>query len=91
MQCLFAPLLRTYHLAAAIVPFVLFCRGPRGKRDVLWLAAAAVFLFTLTLRQKKLLGETLWRTLDGGASLHLGLVLMILWLVRDAGTGPDRP
>jgi hypothetical protein len=83
-QCVFPPLLRTYHLAAAIVPFVLFCRGPRTRRDLLWFAAATVFLFTLTLRQKKLLGETLWRTLDGGAALHLGLVLAILWLARDA-------
>ena len=85
--CLFAPLLRTYHLAAAMVPFVAFCRGPR-RRDVLWWVAAAVLLFTLTLRQKNLLGEAAWRALDGGAALHVGLVLVAAWSAREAGCQP---
>ncbi len=87
--CLFAPLLRTYHLAAAMVPFVLFCRGPH-RRDVLWWSTALVFLFTLTLRQKNLLGETAWRALDGGAMLHLALVLLVVWSAREAGARDDH-
>ncbi len=87
----FAPLLRTYHLAAAMVPFALFCRGPRGSRDVLWWSAALLLLFTLTARQKNLLGETLWRAFDGGAMLHAALVLLVLWLARDAVPARDDP
>jgi hypothetical protein len=90
-QCVFAPLLRTYHLAAAMVPFVLFCRGPRGPRDALWWTAAALMLVTLTVRQRNLLGETLWRAFDGGAMLHLALVLLVAWSVRDAGAARDAP
>lgn len=88
---LFAPLLRVYHLTAAVVPFVLFCTGPgtaRSKhrwRDPLWCCGALVLLLAMTLRQKKLLGETLWRAFDGGAFLHLGLVLLVVWLARQAG------
>jgi len=88
---LFAPLLRLYHLPAASVAFALFSRGPTAppartassQRDWLWWSTAAVLLLAMTLRQKKLLGETLWRTLDGGAFLHLGLVLSCVWLLRD--------
>ena len=87
-QAVFAPLLRTYHLAAAMVPFVLFCRGPRGRADVLWWTTAALVLATLTLRQRNLLGEPLWRVLDGGAMLHVALVLLVAWSVRDAR--PER-
>lgn len=93
---LFAPLLRIYHLTAAVVPFALFCTGPRRSavtgrsRDVLWWTTAAILLLAMTLRQKKLLGEALWRALDGGAFLHLGLVLLIVWLARQAEpSGPE--
>ena len=88
-SCLFAPLLRTYHLAAAMVPFALFCRGPRRGRDVWWWSAAALFLLTLTARQKNLLGEGLWRAFDGGAMLHVALVLLAAWLARDATPRED--
>jgi alpha-1,2-mannosyltransferase len=84
-QCVFAPLLRTYHLAAAMVPFALFCRGPRGRRDALWWTAAGLVLVALTARQRNVLGETLWRAFDGGAMLHLALVLLVAWSVREAG------
>lgn len=87
---LFSPLLRVYHLPAAALAFALFCRGAsRGegtskqRPDVLWWLTALILLFAMTLRQKKLLGETLWRALDGGAFLHLGLVLLCVWLLRD--------
>lgn len=86
---LFSPLLRVYHLPAAALAFALFCRGARRagaaskpRTDVLWWLTALVLLFAMTLRQKKLLGETLWRALDGGAFLHLGLVLLCVWLLR---------
>lgn len=90
---LFSPLLRVYHLPAASLAFALFCRGAGQERDasrprrldLLWWLTALVLLFAMTLRQKKLLGETLWRGLDGGAFLHLGLVLLCLWLLRDCG------
>ncbi len=78
----FAPLVRTYHLAAAMVPFALFCRGPRDRRDWLWWGAALATTLALTLRQKKLLGETLWRAFDGGALLHLAMVGCCLWSCR---------
>jgi hypothetical protein len=78
----FSPLLRVYHLAAALPPFLLFCTGPRCRRDGLWWLAAGVLLLAMTLRQKKLLGETVWRALDGGAFLHLGTVLLAVWLLR---------
>ena len=87
---LFSPLLRVYHLPAAALAFALFCRGAsqsgavsRPRLDVLWWLTALVLLFAMTLRQKKLLGEALWRGLDGGAFLHLGLVLLCVWLLRD--------
>lgn len=80
---LFAPLLRVYHLAAALVPFALFCRGPASRRDVLWWLAAGGLLLAMTARQKKLLGETLWRAFDGGAFLHVAIVLLIVWSWRE--------
>ncbi|MBX3462299.1 MAG: DUF2029 domain-containing protein [Planctomycetes bacterium] len=83
----FAPLVRVYHLAGAMLPFALFCRGPRRRGDVLWWLAAGGVLFALTLRQKKLLGETLWRSLDAGGLLHFALVALLVWLVRE-GQGP---
>ena len=88
----FAPLVRVYHLAAALLPGALFCRGPRARGDLLWWLAALGILFALTLRQKKLLGETLWRALDAGGLLHFALVAMLCWLVRENGApARDRP
>lgn len=87
---LFAPLLRVYHLAAALLPCALFCRGPRHRADWLWWATAIAILFAMTLRQKNLLGETLWSTLDSGGLLHFGLVAMLVWLVRDSAA-PRQP
>ena len=87
---LFAPLLRVYHLAAAMLPFALFCRGPRSRRDLLWHTTAAVLLLAMTLRQRKLLGEGLWRFFDGGAFLHLGIVLLCVWLWRQCRTNEPR-
>ncbi|MBL8752009.1 MAG: DUF2029 domain-containing protein [Planctomycetes bacterium] len=87
----FAPLLRVYHLAAALPPFLLFCTGPRDRRDGLWWLAAGVVLFAMTLRQKNLLGEAAWRALDGGAFLHLGMVLVAVWLLRSVTQGPACP
>lgn len=80
----FAPLVRVYHLAGAMLPFALFCRGPRSRRDWLWWATAAACLFAMTLRQRKLLGDTLWRAFDAGGLLHAALVAMAVWLLRDA-------
>jgi hypothetical protein len=79
----FAPLVRVYHLAAVLLPFALFCRGPRPGRDVLWWTAAVATLFSMTLRQKALLGEALWKVLDHGGLLHFAMVTMLIWLVRD--------
>jgi hypothetical protein len=87
----FAPLVRVYHLAAALLPFALFCRGPRSSRDVLWWSAAGAALFAMTLRQKRLLGETLWRSLDVGGLLHFAMVGMLVWLVREARARPPAP
>jgi hypothetical protein len=81
----FSPLVRVYHLAAALVPAVLFCRGPREGRDWLWFASAAAVLFAMTLRQRNLLGDHLWRVLDLGGLLHFGLIGMLVWLVRHCG------
>jgi hypothetical protein len=67
-----------------MLPFALFCRGPRRGRDVLWWATALAVLFALTLRQRWLLGETLWRSLDGGGLLHFALVGMLVWLLRES-------
>ena len=64
----------------------LFCRGPRkaidGRRDWLWFGTALILLATMTLRQRKLLGEDLWRWLDLGGALHFGLIGMLVWLLR---------
>jgi hypothetical protein len=79
---LFAPLTRVYHLAAALLPCALFCRGPAGRRDLLWWATALALLLSMTLRQKKLLGETLWRAFDHGGLLHFALVGLLVWLWR---------
>ena len=80
----YAPLVRVYHLAATMLPFALFCRGPRGHRDWLWWLTALMVLFSMTLRQRNLIGETLWRAFDAGGLLHFALVAMLVWLVRDA-------
>jgi len=80
----FAPLVRVYHLAAAMLPFALFCRGPRRGPDFWWWASAFAVLFALTLRQRSLIGETLWRSLDGGGLLHFALVGMLVWLLRES-------
>lgn len=88
----FAPLVRVYHLAAMLVPAVLFCRGPRqaanGRRDWLWFGTALILLATMTLRQRKLIGESLWRWLDLGGALHFGLVGMLIWLIRSCRVPP---
>lgn len=84
----YAPLVRVYHLAAAMLPFALFCRGPHGRRDWLWWLTALLVLFSMTLRQRKLLGETLWRAFDAGGLLHFALVAMLVWFVRDAKRAP---
>ncbi|HEX5050815.1 MAG TPA: glycosyltransferase 87 family protein [Planctomycetota bacterium] len=87
----FTPLVRVLHLATAMLPFALFCRGPRDRRDGLWWAVATAMLFAMTLRQKNLIGATLWRTLDGGGLLHFALVAMLIWLVRATRyTAPPR-
>ncbi|MBL9077034.1 MAG: DUF2029 domain-containing protein [Planctomycetes bacterium] len=87
----FAPLVRVYHLAAVLPAFALFCRGPHRRRDWLWWLTAGGVLFALTLRQKKLLGETLWRTFDAGGLLHFALVAMLLWFVRESRRDPPHP
>lgn len=79
---LFAPLTRVYHLAAALLPCALFCRGPAGRRDGLWWATALALLLAMTLRQKELLGETMWRALDHRGLLHIALVALLVWLWR---------
>jgi hypothetical protein len=83
-MALFSPLTRVYHLAGAVLPFAWFCRGPRARGDLLWWLTAAAFLFAMTLRQKKLLGETLWRAFDHGGLLHFATLGLLCWLVRDA-------
>ena len=85
---LFSPLLRVYHLSAAMLAFALFCRGPRGRRDVLWSTTALGLLFAMTLRQRNLLGEALWRALDVGGLLHFALIGLLVWLWLDARKGP---
>jgi len=83
-----SPLTRVYHLAGALLPGALFCRGPRGRRDVLWWAAAAALLLSMTLRQRNLLGETLWRALDLGGLLHFALVAVAVWLCAACRSTP---
>jgi hypothetical protein len=90
----FAPLLRVYHLAAVLPAAMLFCTGPRTsappiRRDWLWLTTAGVLLVTMTLRQRNLLGETLWRALDTGGPLHLGLIGLAVWCCRAAKPAPQ--
>ena len=78
----FAPLTRTYHLTAILLPCALFCRGPNSRRDWLWWLCAVGLLFTLTLRQRNLLGEAAWRFLDLSCALHVELLCMVAWLIR---------
>lgn len=85
----FSPLVRVYHLAGALLPFALFCRGPAGRRDALWFATAAGFAFAMTLRQRKLIGESAWRLFDAGGLLHFAMVAMLVWLVL-AERAPDE-
>lgn len=76
----FSPLTRVYHLAGALLAGALFCRGPRWRGDVLWWVVALALALAMPLRQKALLGETLWRAFDVGGLLHFALVGMSLWL-----------
>ncbi|MCA8952481.1 MAG: DUF2029 domain-containing protein [Planctomycetes bacterium] len=91
----FSPVLRVYHLAAAAPAFVLYCRGPNGRRDLLWWVTSLVLLFTMTLRQHRLLGKTLWRGLEVYGVLHFALVALTVWLwrrsLRDGATIRDTP
>jgi hypothetical protein len=87
----FSPLVRVYHLAATMLPFALFCRGPRQGRDVWWWSTAFAVLFAMTLRQRSLIGETLWRCLDGGGLLHFALVGMLVWLLRESRSPRESP
>ncbi|GAB4138550.1 MAG: hypothetical protein Fur0037_04320 [Planctomycetota bacterium] len=82
----FSPHANVYHLAGAALPFAMFCLGALGpapgvRRGLLWWTAAIGFACSLTLRQKKLVGETLWRGLSDYGVLHVSLVLLTLWLV----------
>ncbi|MBZ0153135.1 MAG: hypothetical protein K8J09_16550, partial [Planctomycetes bacterium] len=58
--------------------------APRLVEQAAVVAMAFSFFapLALTLRQKKLLGETLWRGFDGGALLHLAMVGCCLWSCR---------
>lgn len=85
---LFSPLLRVYHLAAALPALALFCRGPAHRRDGLWHATAIALLLAMTLRQKRLLGESLWRWFDAGGLLHFALVGLIVWCACAARQSP---
>ncbi|HEB53879.1 MAG TPA: DUF2029 domain-containing protein [bacterium] len=80
----FSPLVRTYHLAAMLAAAVLFCRGPRSRRDWLWFATASTLAFAMTLRQRNLIGVPAWRYLGLGGALHFALVAMTVWLARTA-------
>ena len=102
-MALFAPLTRTYHLAAAALPAWLFIWSAPGwpgrswrRREHathstptpwLWWATAACLAFAMTLRQKSLLGRELWLALDQIGMLHFGLLGMSLWLCWN---GPVR-
>jgi hypothetical protein len=81
-MALLSPLTRVYHLAAAMLPGLLFCTGPR-RRDWLWWSVALGLAFSMPLRQKNLLGETLWRALDDYGLLHFALVGLCVWLWRN--------
>jgi hypothetical protein len=83
-----SPLTRVYHLAGALLPGALFCRGPHGRRDGLWWATAAALLLSMTLRQRNLLGETWWRALDLGGLLHFALVASAVWLCAACRSTP---
>jgi hypothetical protein len=88
----FSPLTRAYHLAGALLPFAMFCRGPTSRRDVLWWSAAIAVAAAQTFRQRKLLGDTLWRLIDNLGVMHLGMVAITVWLLllarRDAVSAP---
>jgi hypothetical protein len=94
---LLAPLTRSYHLAPALLPGLLFCQLGPGRRPLaigLWLLTAALLSSALLLRQRSLLGETLWRGLDQVGVLHLGLVGLLLWISFYAckiAAEPDAP
>lgn len=83
----FSPITRAYHLAGALLPFALFCRGPDNRRDWLWWLAAIGALFALTLRQKNLLGETLWRYFDLCGLMHMAMIGMVVWMMTRANPG----
>jgi hypothetical protein len=76
----FSPLTRVYHLAGALLPFALFCRGPRRLFDPIWWAIAFCSLISLSLRQRKWIGEDLWRAIETHGVLHFTMVAMCLWL-----------
>lgn len=86
----FSPLVRVYHLAGALLPFALFCRGPVGRRDATWFATATAFAFAMTLRQRNLIGESAWRLFDAGGLLHFAMVAMLVWLVLQERAPTDR-
>jgi hypothetical protein len=82
---LLAPLTRVYHLAAVMLPGLMFCTGPR-RRDWLWWLTALALAFSMPLRQKNLVGTTLWRALDDYGTLHLALVGICVWLLRNVSS-----
>jgi hypothetical protein len=76
----FSPLTRVYHLAGALLPFALFCRGPRRLWDPAWWTIAVCALISLSLRQRKWIGEDLWRAIEAYGVLHFTMVAMCVWL-----------
>jgi glycosyl transferase family 87 len=79
LMALFSPHTKPYHFLLSIVPAFWFCaHGPRGLR-ALWYATALCWLVAFPLRQRALLGETLWRAIDELPVAHLGVVLLLCW------------
>lgn len=96
---LFSPLTRTYHCSLLLLAGMLFVvdrPGALGRR-VVWGLVAAGFAFSMTLRQKSLLGRDLWYVFDRVGMLHLAIVGMLALLATrplravEAGAGRGAP
>ncbi len=82
VMSLLSPLTRVYHLAAIAPAAALLCAiGPGSGRVARTFAIATwvAFAVALPLRQRKLLGDELWWTLDNVGLIHFGLVAMLVW------------
>ena len=84
LVALFAPILRAYHMIAAILPCALLCSELefrwKDKLSILWWTTLILQALAQPLRQKALLGEQVWEWVDHASVQHFAIVSLLAWI-----------